>query len=149
MEVTGTAEAILATKGKNVYWVSPEATVYVAIEQLADRNVGCLLVMENGRLIGVFSERDYTRKVALLGRSSRETTVREVITGRRIVVTTTTPITECMRIMTEQRIRHLPVIDDEDVIGVISIGDLVNYIMNAQRAAIEQLQSYISGGYPG
>lgn len=149
MEVPGIVGAVLETKGRDVYSISPEATVFEAIQQLAARNIGALLVMEQGQLIGMFSERDYTRKVALQGRSSKETQVREVITGRVVLVTTTTPVAECLRLMTANRIRHLPVVDGETVIGVISIGDLVNFIINAQRATIEQLHSYIAGGYPG
>ena len=149
MEVTGTVEALLSGKGRDVYGVSPDSTVFDAIEQLADRNIGALLVMEGGRLIGVFSERDYTRKVALAGRNSRETRVREIITGRIVSVEPSTPVPECMRLMIANRVRHLPVLDGDQVVGVVSIGDLVNFIMNAQAATIEQLHSYISGGYPG
>lgn len=149
MEVTGTVEAVLGNKGRDVYGISPHNTVYEAIEQLAARNIGALLVMENGRLVGVFSERDYTRKVALAGRNSRETRVREIITGRVVTVAPATSVPDCMRLMIENRVRHLPVMDGDKVVGVISIGDLVNFIMNAQRATIEQLHSYIAGGYPG
>lgn len=149
MEVTGTVEALLSDKGRDVFGISPDKTVFEAIEQLSERNIGALLVMEEGHLIGVFSERDYTRKVALAGRNSRETRVREIITGRIVSVSPTTPVPECMRRMIENRVRHLPVLDGDQVVGVISIGDLVNFIMNAQRATIEQLHSYISGGYPG
>jgi CBS domain-containing protein len=149
MEVTGTVEALLSDKGRDVFGISPDKTVFEAIEQLSERNIGALLVMEEGHLIGVFSERDYTRKVALAGRNSRETRVREIITGRIVSVSPTTPVPECMRQMIENRVRHLPVLDGDQVVGVISIGDLVNFIMNAQRATIEQLHSYISGGYPG
>ena len=149
MEITGTAAAILETKGREVYGISPDATVFEAIQQLAARNIGALLVLDQGRLIGVFSERDYTRKVALQGRSSKETRVREVISGRVVVVAPATPIPECMPLMTSNRIRHLPVLEGDQVLGVISIGDLVNFIMGAQRATIEQLHSYIAGGYPG
>jgi CBS domain-containing protein len=149
MEVTGTVAAILDAKGRNVYCTPPDATVYEAIQQLADRNVGALMVMEGSRLLGIFSERDYTRKVALQGRSSKETRVSEVITGRVVAVTPATPVPECMKLMLENRVRHLPVLEEGEVVGVISIGDLVNFIINAQQATIEQLHSYIAGGYPG
>jgi CBS domain-containing protein len=149
MEVIGTVAAILDSKGREAFSTSPDATVFEAIQELADRNIGALLVMQNNQLVGVFSERDYTRKVALHGRSSKETRVREVITGRVVTVSPSTPVSECMRLMTENRIRHLPVVDEERVEGVVSIGDLVNFTMNAQRATIEQLHSYIAGGYPG
>jgi CBS domain-containing protein len=149
MDVTGTAASVLEAKGRAVYAIEPEASVFDAIQRLAERNIGALLVMEDGRLAGVFSERDYTRKVALQGRSSKETAVREVITGRVITITPSTSVSECMRLMIDNRIRHLPVMEGDQVVGVISIGDLVNFIISAQRAAIEQLQSYIAGGYPG
>lgn len=149
MEVTGTVSVILDAKGRDVFATSPDATVFEAIRQLADRNIGALLVMEEDRLLGIFSERDYTRKVALQGRSSKETRVREVITGRVVTVTPATPVSECMRLMLDNRIRHLPVMDAGRIVGVISIGDLVNFIIHAQQATIEQLHSYIAGGYPG
>jgi CBS domain-containing protein len=123
--------------------------VFEAIHQLAENNIGALLVMEQARLLGVFSERDYTRKIALQGRNSRETLVREVITDQVISVHPRTPIPECMRLMTDHRVRHLPVLDDEQVVGVLSIGDLVNWIISEQSAAIHHLESYIAGGYPG
>lgn len=149
MEDIVTIAEILNAKGHEVYAVSPDSTVFEAIGQLAQRNIGALLVMEGGDLVGVFSERDYTRKVALQGRHSKETQVREIITGRVVTVRPTATIPECLRLMTEHRIRHLPVLDDERVVGMVSIGDLVNWIMRAQRATIEQLHSYIAGGYPG
>jgi CBS domain-containing protein len=149
MEITGTVAAILKTKGREVYATSPEATVFEAIQQLADRNVGALLVMDGHALIGVFSERDYTRKIALQGRSSKDTAISEVISGRIISVTPATTVSECMRLMLDNRIRHLPVLEADKVVGVISIGDLVNFTISAQQATIEQLHNYIAGGYPG
>lgn len=149
MEDIVTIAEILNAKGHEVYAVSPDSTVFEAIGQLAQRNIGALLVMEGDELVGVFSERDYTRKVALQGRHSKETQVREIITGRVVTVRPAATIPECLRLMTEHRIRHLPVLEDERVVGMVSIGDLVNWIMRAQRATIEQLHSYIAGGYPG
>jgi CBS domain-containing protein len=149
MEETGTVAAILDHKGRDVFTIGPDNTVYEAIERLADRNVGALLVMEGERLLGVFSERDYTRKVALQGRNSKETRVEEVITGRIVTVFPTATVPECLQLMADHRIRHLPVMVGELVEGVISVGDLVNWIIHAQRAQIEQLHSYIQGGYPG
>jgi CBS domain-containing protein len=149
MDVTGNVAAVLEAKGQEVFAISPDATVFQAIQELASRNIGALLVIDDGDVVGVMSERDYTRKVALQGRSSKETLVREVISGRVVAVTPGTPVAECLRLMTANRIRHLPVLDGGSVVGVISIGDLVNFIMSAQRATIEQLHSYISGGYPG
>jgi len=149
MEITGTADAILQAKGRNIYSISPAATVFEAIQHLADKNVGALLVMESNRLLGVFSERDYTRKIALQGRQSRETLVGEIISDEVISVRPDTPVQECMRLMTDHRVRHLPVLDSERVVGILSIGDLVNWIITAQSAAISHLESYIAGGYPG
>lgn len=149
MEDTGTVAAILDTKGRDVFTIGPEHTVYEAIERLADRNVGALLVMDGERLLGVFSERDYTRKVALQGRNSKATRVEEIITGKIVTVTAATTVRECLRLMAEHRIRHLPVMAGDQVDGVISVGDLVNWIIHSQRAQIEQLHSYIAGGYPG
>ncbi|MBX3748425.1 MAG: CBS domain-containing protein [Verrucomicrobiae bacterium] len=149
MDVPGIVNAVLEMKGRDVFTILPEATVFEAIQQLAARNIGALLVMEGEQLRGVFSERDYTRKVALQGRSSKKTKVHEVITGRVVVVHPTTAVAECLRLMTGNRIRHLPVVEEERVIGLVSIGDLVNFIMGSQQATIEQLHSYIAGGYPG
>jgi len=149
MENTGTVRAILEYKGRDVYSISPDRTVYEAIERLADRNVGALLVMDGDRLIGIFSERDYTRKIALQGRHSKETKVHEIITGVVVTVTMSATIPECLQLMTDHRVRHLPVLEGDQVEGVISVGDLVNWIIRSQRAQIEQLHSYISGGYPG
>lgn len=149
MEETGTVASILDRKGRDVYTISPDNSVYEAIERMADRNVGALLVMDGDRLLGVFSERDYTRKIALQGRASKETRVEEIISNQVVTATPQSTIRECLELMTEHRVRHLPILEGEYVAGVISIGDLVNWIINAQRAQIEQLHSYISGGYPG
>jgi CBS domain-containing protein len=148
MDIIGNVEAILKRKGNAVHSVRPTDTVFEAIKRLAEVNVGALLVMEEGRLVGVFSERDYTRKVALQGRDSRTTPVRDVITNRLFTVSPAATVSECLRLMVDNRIRHLPVVQDSNVVGVISIGDLVNWIISSQTAAIEQLESYISGGYP-
>jgi CBS domain-containing protein len=114
---------------------------------MSDKNVGALLVTERDKLIGIISERDYTRKVALKGKSSKELKVREIITGAVLSVTPQHTIEECMRLMTEHRVRHLPVLDGEKITGVVSIGDLVNWIISAQSTTIRQLETYISG-YP-
>jgi CBS domain-containing protein len=149
MKATGTIGNILHHKGRQVWSVSPEATVFDAIKLLADQNVGALLVMSGEKLLGIFSERDYTRKVVLKGRSSRETKVGEITTAVVISVTENHSVEDCMRLMTEHRVRHLPVLEGEKVVGIVSIGDLVNWVIHAQSAALEQMQSYISGGYPG
>lgn len=138
---------ILHQKGGTVWTVSPDATVFDAIQMMADKNVGALLVTQAGKLIGILSERDYTRKVVLKGRSSRETSVHSILSGGVIHVTPDHTVEECMRLMTEHRIRHLPVLDGEKIAGVISIGDLVNCIISAQTSAIHQLETYITG-YP-
>src|SRR5260370_4289952 len=147
MNPTGSISEILNAKGTIVWSVSPNATVFEAIQMMADKNIGALLVMDHGRLVGIMSERDYTRKVALKGKSSRETPVKEILSGNLIHVTPSHTVEECMRLMTDHRVRHLPVMDGERVLGIISIGDLVNWIISAQTSTIQQLQTYITG-YP-
>lgn len=149
MEITGTVDAILKLKGNTVWSVTPDTLVFDAIKLLADKNIGALMVMDDQALVGVFSERDYTRKVALLGKNSKQTHVREVITGKIVTVSTTTTVDACLHLMTEQRVRHLPVVAEQRLAGVVSIGDLVNWIITAQRATINQLQDYIAGSYTG
>lgn len=148
METSATVESILKLKGYTVWSVKPGATVFEAIGLLAEKNVGALLVVEEDRLIGIVSERDYARKVALLGKNSRTTPVREILTPAVHQVSLKSTIGECLELMTDKRIRHLPVVENGRVIGIVSIGDLVNWIMRTQRAAIDQLQAYIAGGYP-
>lgn len=148
MDIIGNVEAILKRKGNAVHSVHPGETVFDAIKRLAEKNVGALLVMDEDTLLGVFSERDYTRKVALQGRDSRTTPVRDIITNRLFTVSPAATVAECLRLMVDNRIRHLPVVRDATVVGVVSVGDLVNWIMSTQTAAIEQLENYISGGYP-
>ncbi len=138
---------ILNQKGRQAWSVSPDATVYDAIQLMADKNVGALLVIQRDQLVGIISERDYTRKVALKGKSSRETAVREILSGQVIHVGPDHTVEECMRLMTDHRIRHLPVLESGKISGVVSIGDLVNWIISAQSSTIHQLQTYISG-YP-
>src|SRR5258706_11009107 len=145
---TGTIGEILNNKGAEVWSVSPEATVFDAISIMADKNVGALLVIQNGKLVGIISERDYTRKVALMGRASKQTAVKEILSGQVVKATPAHSIEDCMRLMTEHRIRHLPVLEGDNILGIISIGDLVNWIISSQTATIQQLQAYISG-YPG
>ena len=149
MDVSGTIDAILGQKGSEIFSVSPDATVFEAIELMANKNVGALLVLGDGRLLGMISERDYTRKVMLRGKRSRETQVREIMSSDLTVVTSREPVENCLRMMTDKRIRHLPVVDGETLRGVISIGDLVKWVIASQSAAIEHLENYISGGYSG
>src|SRR5258708_16116644 len=145
MNPTGSISEVLNPKGMTVWAISPNATVFEAIQMMADKNIGALLVMEHGRLVGIMSERDYTRKVALKGKSSRETPVKEILSGNLIHVTPSHTVEQCMRLMTDHRVRHLPVLDGERVLGIISIGDLVNWIISAQISTIQQLQTYITG----
>lgn len=139
---------ILGIKGSAVYSLSPDATVFSAISELARRNVGALVVLDGTDLVGMFSERDYTRNIALKGRASRYTLVSDVMSEDVITVGPRTTIAECMALMTEHRVRHLPVVDRDRLAGLVSIGDLVSYIINAQRDAIEHLEGYITGSYP-
>jgi len=138
-----TVRDILRLKGGEVYTVSPGETVFEAIRRLADLGVGSLVVVDQGRPVGLFSERDYTCKVALEGRSSRETPVEEVMTRQLLVVTPDTTTNECMALMTENRIRHLPVVEEGRLAGLVSIGDIVKDIIDEQQFVIEQLEKYI------
>ena len=148
MTPTGTISEILTHKGTHVWSIPPDAMVYEAIEMMANKNIGALLVIEKGQLVGIISERDYTRKVALKGKSSKQTPVKEILSGQVIRVSPYHTVEDCMRLMTDHRVRHLPVVDGDRILGIISIGDLVNWIISAQTTTIHQLQTYISG-YPG
>src|SRR5688572_22709646 len=149
MTVSCTINSILQEKGAHLWTISPDATVFEAIQLMADKNVGALLVMAGEHLLGVVTERDYTRKVALKGRNSRQTTVREIVSAPCISASPFHSVEDCMRLMTHHRVRHLPVLEGERVIGIVSIGDLVNWTINAQHQAINQLENYITGQYPG
>jgi CBS domain-containing protein len=148
MEIAGSVGAILALKGSAVWSIAPNSMVFDAIQLMADKNVGALPVVDNGQLVGMISERDYTRKVALKGRSSKETPVREIMSHEVVTVNVTDTINECMRVMTASRIRHLPVMEGKKMMGLVSIGDLVRGIISAQTATIEFLEKYITGDYP-
>ncbi len=149
MDVSGTIDAILNQKSGEIFSISPDATVFDAIEMMDNKNVGALLVMEWDRLVGMISERDYTRKVMLRGKRSRETKVAEIMSTNLTVAHPHEPVEECLRLMTDKRIRHLPVLDADKVVGVISIGDLVKWVISCQSATIAHLESYIHGGYTG
>jgi CBS domain-containing protein len=136
---------VLAEKGYDVHSITPDASVFEALERMAEHNVGALVVIESDEVVGILSERDYARKVILLGRASRDTLVREVMTSEVITVDPDTTVGQCMQLMTARRIRHLPVLQDGRLMGVISIGDVVKSIMADQAFEIEQLQGYISG----
>ncbi len=140
---------VLKYKSTVLYSLPPDSSVYGAIELMSAKSIGAVLVMSGGDLVGFLSERDYARKVILKGKSSRETQIREIMSVPVITVSPDDTVDECLRIMTGNRIRHLPVTEGKNVIGIISIGDLVKWIITAQEEMIHHLHSYISGGYPG
>jgi len=137
--------ALIKTSGRGIFYVSPDDTVFDALKYMAEKNIGAVLVIENGVLAGIFSERDYARKVVLVGRSSQSTQVREVMVSNLITVEAGQPLDACMQLMTDHRIRHLPVLDQNTLIGVISIGDVVRQMIVEQKQLIEQLEAYIHG----
>jgi CBS domain-containing protein len=149
MKLQDAVQRILSHKGPQVYSITPDRTVFEALEQLAEKDTGALVVMQGSDVVGMLSERDYARKVFLSGRSSKQTLVREIMTAPAVTVGPGTTVDECMQLMTAQRCRHLPVVDDGKVVGVVSIGDLVNWIITTQDFTIHQLEDYITGGYPG
>jgi len=146
MKTNHPISSLLHAKSAALWTITPEATVFEAIRLMADKNIGALLVIADGQLHGIFTERDYTRKVALHGKTSKDTRVRDVLTADVLTVTLDDTVEECMRLMTERRLRHLPVVYADRVAGIISIGDLVNWIISTQNAEIEQLEQYIAGG---
>jgi CBS domain-containing protein len=139
----GTVRHILQKKGNMVYSVSPDTCVYDALENLEDHNVGALVVCEGSHLIGIFTERDYARKVILKGRSSKDTHVRDIMSEKPPYVTPDTSIDECMQLMADKYVRHLPVVEEEKLIGIISIGDVVRFIIGEKDFIIENLEHYI------
>ena len=144
MEVSGRVSAILAHKKASTVWsIGPNALVIDAIQLMGEKNVGALPVVDNGTLVGIVSERDYTRKVILKGRSSKETPVSDIMTAQLLTVTPSDNVIECMRIMTERRVRHLPVLEGTNLVGILSIGDVVNWFITAQTATIDDLERYI------
>jgi len=145
MEIAGTVSALLSDKTRALRSIQPTATVFAAIELMAGENIGALPVMEGARLVGIISERDYTRKVILQGRSSRETPVSQIMTRDPQTVSPNDSIGQCMRLMTEQRARHLPVVENGALVGILSIGDVVKWVISAQTATIDQLTKYVYG----
>jgi CBS domain-containing protein len=141
--------SLLRLKGPGVWSIPPDATVFQAIELMAERRVGALVVLDQGKLEGIISERDYARKVILKSKHSHETRVREIMSSPVLFVRPEVSVNECMHMMTAQRVRHLPVVEGERVVGMLSIGDLVNWIIGSHEQTIQQLQSYITGAYPG
>jgi CBS domain-containing protein len=140
-----TVSQLLQAKGHDIFSVPPDASVERALRLMAEKNVGALLVLEGSELRGIFSERDYARKVFLKGRSSRDTPVRDIMTTRVYYVEVNRTIEDCMALMTDKRIRHLPVFDGDALVGVISIGDVVKTIISEQEFLIEQMENYITG----
>jgi CBS domain-containing protein len=149
MDVSGNIGAILGQKSGDIFSVAPDTTVHDAVAMMDEKNVGALLVMQGDKLVGMLSERDYTRKVMLRGKKSADTKVSEIMSSKLSVTHPNEGVEECLRLMTDNRIRHLPVLDGEKVIGVISIGDLVKHVISCQSATIAHLENYIAGGYSG
>ena len=141
----GKVRNILQTKGKVIISIEPQDTVYYALELMCEKNVGALLVLQEGRFAGLFTERDYARKVILKGKASKETLVGEIMTENVATVSPDTPIEECMQLMTRSYIRHLPVLEGQELVGLVSIGDLVKYIIDEQKFIIENLEHFITG----
>lgn len=134
---------LLAQKGSRVETVHPDQTVYEALETMAAANIGALVVTAEGSIVGILSERDYARKIILVGKASRDTSVREIMSSPVITITPAATMEECMQMMTERRLRHLPVVEDDRMVGIVSIGDVVKTVISEQEFMIEQLQSYI------
>jgi CBS domain-containing protein len=146
MKVLDGVSVILKQKDRQIWSISPDATVYEAIEMMSDKEVGALLVIEGGHLIGLLSERDYARKVILMGRLSKETPVKEIMVSPPLTISVNCTVDEAMRMMTDKRVRHLPVVDSNGVaLGIVSIGDLVKWTITSHEQTIGQLQNYIAG----
>ena len=142
-----TIAQLLNTKGNQVWSIEPKATIFKALEIMSEKEIGALLVMENGKLTGIFSERDYARKVILKGKSSKETLVGELMTKKVFYIDSQKTINDCMAMMTAKRIRHVPVIEDNQVVGIVTIGDVVNQIISEQEVTINHLENYITGSH--
>ena len=143
-----TVRSMLQHKGSEIFWLAPEATVYEAVAMMADKSVGALLALSGGKLTGIVSERDYARKVILKGKHSHEMQVKEIMTSPVFTVSPSHSVEDCMRVITAHRVRHLPVMEGDALLGIISIGDVVRTIISTQAHAIDQLSGYIEGRYP-
>ncbi|HEY8517644.1 MAG TPA: CBS domain-containing protein [Candidatus Binatia bacterium] len=141
-----TVRDLLRKKGGEIYSVSPDSSVYEALQLMADKNIGAVLVLDGEQIVGILSERDYARQVILKGKTSRETPVREIMTTRVVFVKPEQTIEDCMALMTDKRIRHLPVIENGKLAGVLSIGDVVKAVISEKQYLIEQLEAYITSG---
>jgi CBS domain-containing protein len=145
MEIAGTVTSLLSDKNPTIWSIKPDATVFDAIALMADHNIGAVPVIDSGKLLGILSERDYSRKVILKGKSSKKTSVHEIMSTNLVTVTPRDTVAECMRLITEKRVRHLPVMNNGELVGILSIGDVVRWMLSAQTATIEHLTKYIYG----
>ena len=142
-----TVGELLDSKGHEVWSIGPSSSVYEALEMMADKNVSGLLILDGSQLVGIFTERDYARKLVLQGRISRDTNVSDLMTKKVLYVKPSNTVSDCMNLMTAKRIRHLPVIDQEQLVGILTIGDLVKQIISEQQSTIDQMDNYITGSY--
>lgn len=148
VDLNESIKSVLADKGDAVCSISPETTVLDAIRIMSEQRIGSLVVLSAGRLVGIVTERDYARKVILMGRQSRETQVHEIMTAPVLYLTPDHSLGQCMHLITSRRIRHVPILDGDRVVGLVSIGDLVNWVITVQKETIRHLQNYITGSYP-